>query len=197
MENATERLGVSPTHVTDYLALVGDTSDNVPGVKGIGEKTAQELVNSFGSVENILAHADEVTKKRPREALLAQGDLALLSKELVTIRADLPISLDLEALRVADPDYETLRTLFVELEFHTLARDVAATPPPAVEVPSRTTRYATIDTIEALEAAIARARQASHVAIDTETAIEPGAPQRIDPLRSTLIGISLAVGAAE
>src|SRR4029078_2204817 len=92
VENGSERLGVPPALVTDYLALVGDSSDNVPGVKGIGDKTAQELVSSYGSVENILAHAAELTKKRPREALLEQGDLALLSKELVTIREDLPLT---------------------------------------------------------------------------------------------------------
>jgi DNA polymerase-1 len=104
VENGSERLGVPPALVTDYLALVGDTSDNIPGVTGIGEKTAQDLVNSFGSVENILAHAPELTKKRPREALLTQRDLALLSKELVTIREDLPVTLDLDALRMNPPD---------------------------------------------------------------------------------------------
>ena len=70
VENASERLGVPPEHVTDYLALVGDTSDNVPGVKGIGDKTAQELVRTYGGLEAILAHAAEIPKKRPREALL-------------------------------------------------------------------------------------------------------------------------------
>src|SRR3954470_16958666 len=75
VENGSERLGVPPALVTDYLALLGDASDNVPGVKGIGEKTAQELVNSYGTLENILAHASEITKKRPREALLAQTDM--------------------------------------------------------------------------------------------------------------------------
>src|SRR5512132_1688897 len=72
VENGSERLGVPPALVTDFLALVGDSSDNVPGVKGIGEKTAQEVVNSFGRLDNILQHAGELTKKRPREALLAQ-----------------------------------------------------------------------------------------------------------------------------
>jgi DNA polymerase-1 len=67
LENASERLGVPPALVTDYLALVGDTSDNVPGVRGIGDKTATELVNAFGDLENILAHVAEITKKRPRE----------------------------------------------------------------------------------------------------------------------------------
>ena len=91
VENGSERLGVPPAHVTDYLAMVGDSSDNVPGVKGIGEKTAQELVASFGTIENILAHAHELTKPRPREALEMYREEALLSKELVTIRVDLDL----------------------------------------------------------------------------------------------------------
>ncbi len=124
VENGSERLGVPPERVTDFLALVGDSSDNVPGVKGIGEKTAQELVKAYASIDDILAHAAELTKKRPREALLEHGGLALLSKELVTIREDLPITLDLDALRLGTPDYSRLRSLYVELEFHTLARNL-------------------------------------------------------------------------
>src|SRR4029077_7331923 len=124
VENGSERLGVPPERVTDFLALVGDSSDNVPGVKGIGEKTAQELVKSYASIDDILAHRAELTKKRPREALLEHGGLALLSKELVTIREDLPITLDLDALRLGTPDYSRLRSLYVELEFHTLARNL-------------------------------------------------------------------------
>src|SRR5438270_4355555 len=85
VENGSERLGVPPALVTDYLALVGDSSDNVPGVKGIGDKGACELVAQYGDIEAILAAAPTLTKKRPREALLAQADLARLSKELVTI----------------------------------------------------------------------------------------------------------------
>ncbi len=140
VENGSERLGVPPERVTDFLALVGDSSDNVPGVKGIGEKTAQELVSAYGSLDDILAHAAELTKKRPREALLEHGGLALLSKELVTIRVDLPIALDLDALRLATPDYSRLRSLYVELEFHTLARNLPVgedVPAPEEEVPAR------------------------------------------------------------
>src|SRR3954454_20560276 len=126
VENGSERLGVPPTHVTDYLAMVGDSSDNVPGVKGIGEKTAQELVASFGTIENILAHAHELTKKRPREALEMYREEALLSKELVTIREDLPMELDLDALRLQQPDYDRLRSIYVELEFNNLAKALPA-----------------------------------------------------------------------
>src|SRR5687767_15954921 len=116
VENGTERLGVEPRHVTDYLALVGDTSDNVPGVKGIGDKTARDLVNEFGDLEAILGAAPTLTKKRPREALLEQMEMARLSKELVTIREDLPLALQLDQMRVREPDTPRLRQLFVELE---------------------------------------------------------------------------------
>src|SRR6478609_1436507 len=125
VENAEERLGVAPEFVTDYLALVGDSSDNIPGVRGIGDKTASELVRQFGHLESILEHAPEITKKRPREALLEHAENARLSKELVTIRDDLPVSLDLDALRIKAPDQERLRDLFIELEFHSLAKDAA------------------------------------------------------------------------
>jgi DNA polymerase I len=204
VENGAERLGVPPSLVTDYLALVGDSSDNVPGVKGIGEKTAQELVATYGTVENILAHAAELTKKRPREALLEQGDLALLSKELVTIRDDLPVTLDLDAMRLAAPDYSRLRTLYVELEFHTLAKNlpsadsadslgaVVAERPAAPAV-----RYTTVDTIPALEKFVARARRAPDIAIDTETVVDVDAPQPLDPLRARLVGLAVSVAAGE
>jgi DNA polymerase-1 len=215
VENGSERLGVPPALVTDYLALVGDTSDNVPGVRGIGDKTAQELVNSFGAVENILAHATEITKKRPREALLAQGDLALLSKELVTIRDDLPVTLDLDAMRLSKPDYARLRSLYVELEFHTLAKTVADMETATTDASSalasadahdaavpaasaqRATSYVTIDTLPAMQRAVDRARRAPHIAVDTETVIDPTAPQEVDPLRSTLVGVTIAVAPGE
>jgi DNA polymerase-1 len=209
VQNGTERLGVEPRHVTDYLALVGDSSDNVPGVKGIGDKTARDLVHEFGDLEAILDAAPGLTKKRPREALLEQGDLARLSKELVTIREDLPLTLQLEEMRVREPDVARLRQLFVELEFHTLARSLgdaaatiaAATPLGAPEATAEATRpsthYVTVDTIPALERMIARARRAPYIVFDTETVIEPDSPQKVDPLRSILVGISIAVGPGE
>ena len=201
VENGSERLGVPPALVTDYLALVGDSSDNVPGVKGIGDKTAQELVSSYGSVENILAHAAELTKKRPREALLEQGDLALLSKELVTIREDLPVALDLDAMRLSPPDYSRLRTLYVELEFHTLAKNLPTAAAASAVMPEKTTtppaNYTTVDTLPALEKFIARARRAPDIAIDTETVVDLDAPQPLDPLRARLVGLAVAVAAGE
>ena len=202
--NANERLGVPPERVTDYLALVGDSSDNIPGVKGIGDKTAVELVNRFGPIESILEHAAEVEKKRPREALLAQSEAARLSKSLVTIRSDVPISLDLESLRVREPDKHRLRELYVELEFHTLARQievpadaVAATPAAAASQPTVASAYRTVATLAELRDVIARARRADHIALGVQTVVEPGVTNPNDPLRAVIVGISVAVAPGE
>ncbi len=205
VENGSERLGVPPDRVTDYLAMVGDSSDNIPGVKGVGEKTARDLVAEYGDLEAILAAAPTLTKKRPREALIEHMEMARLSKELVTIKEDLPLSLTLDDMRVRDADNVRLRQLFVELEFHTLARTlgdiVAVTAVPAPGAPqtaSESTRptanYSTIDTIEALEQMIVQARSAPYIALRAETVSEPDNPQPTDALRSHLVGISVAVG---
>jgi DNA polymerase-1 len=124
VENASDRLGVPPERVIDYLALVGDSSDNVPGVKGIGEKGAIELITQFGPLENILAHVDEITKKRPREALQQYEADARLSKQLVTIHCDVPVALNPEQLQVNAPNADALRALYLELEFSSLLKDV-------------------------------------------------------------------------
>ena len=207
VENGSERLGVPPAHVTDYLALVGDTSDNVPGVKGIGDKTAQELVASFGTLENILAHAHELTKKRPREALEMYREEALLSKELVTIREDLVIDLDLPSLRIQPADNDRLRALYVELEFNSLAKMLPAATavsavvpvdPSAVVAEQRATvNYRTIDSIADVAPMVARARASEYIAIDTEVVLDLAAPDVIDPLRSRLVGLTIATSPGE
>jgi DNA polymerase-1 len=194
MENASERLGVSPERVVDYLALVGDSSDNVPGVPGIGDKTARDLVMEFGPLESIIAAADTITKKRPREALQEHHARAVLSKELVTIRCDLPIELDPKKLTVRQPDTTRLRQIYVELEFTTLVKDVAPAPSP---LGSADKSYTVIDSVEALPQLIARARDANYIAIDTETIADAEAPTRSDPLRSRIVSMAIALGEGE
>jgi DNA polymerase-1 len=196
VENAEERLGVAPEFVTDYLALVGDSSDNIPGVRGIGDKTASELVKQYGHLDSILAHAGEITKKRPREALLEHADNARLSKELVTIRDDLPVPFDLESLRIKEPDHHRLRDLFIELEFHSLAKD-SAVQAPVEQKPQQSVNYVTVDTLEKMEHAIRRAREAEVISVATETLIHPESPQLVDPLRSSLVSIAIAVAEGE
>src|SRR5438093_286150 len=198
VENGSDRLGVPPALVTDFLALVGDSSDNIPGVRGIGEKTAQELVSTFGALENILAHAPEIPKKRPREALLEHADLARLSKRLVTIRDDIDVPPEPERLRVSDPDSERLRTLFVELEFHTLAKDIPAAPTPAAEEVQRPLlRYTTVDSVAMLQKVVARTGKAPYVSIDTQALVDADSPTDLDPLRATLVALTVGVEPGE
>ncbi len=118
--NADERLGVSPAQVVDFLALVGDSSDNIPGVRGIGEKGAAKLLAEFGDLDTLLARAADVSQKRSREALLAHAAEARLSRELVTIQRDVPVELELEAFAVAEPDRDALIEVLSRLEFHSL-----------------------------------------------------------------------------
>ncbi len=216
-ENAAERLGVIPERVTDYLALLGDTSDNVPGVKGIGDKSAIALIEKWGPLENILAHIDEVEPTRARNALKEYKDNGILSKELVTIREDLPMTLDLEALKVSTPDWNRLRDLFVELEFRGNAQeaaahasgtplppkpakgakesaaDVASEPEPPTAAPDAIPRrYTVVDTVGEVVALCARARKAPFLSFDTETVLDEGAPPIITPLRANLVSLSLA-----
>ncbi len=200
VENASERLGVPPERVTDYLALVGDSSDNIPGVRGIGDKTACELVRQYGDLESILAHAMEIPKKRPREALLEFAENARLSKELVTIRADLAVDIGLDAMRIQSPDTDRLRELFVELEFHTLAKAVGTPPASAVRqavAVKQDVSYRTVDTIAELERVVALARKAGTIAIDTETLLDPDNPQKSDPLRAKLVSLAIAIAPGE
>ena len=122
----TEDFGLPPEKVVDVLALMGDAVDNVPGVPGIGDKGAKALIQEYGSLESLLDRAGDISRKSYRESLLANRELALLSKELVTIHTDLPLALDPQALRMEDPDDDALRALFGELEFFSLLEELKA-----------------------------------------------------------------------
>ncbi len=194
--NANERLGVVPARVVDYLSLVGDSSDNVPGVPGIGDKTARELVNEYGDLEAILRAAPNIKGKRPREALLANPERARLSKTLVTIREDVPVTLDAAALRTRDSDIAALRPMLVELEFTTLLRDLERTAPRATAERS-TIRTRVVDKPEDVPALVDEARRAGHFALRTVTIPEPSTAPRTDSLRARLVGLALSLKAGE
>jgi DNA polymerase-1 len=124
----TETLGVPPERVVDVMALRGDSVDNIPGAPGIGDKGSVDLILEFGSVEVVLDRAAEVKRKTYRESLEQNRDAVLLSKELVTIDSRVPIELDLTALETQLPDLEACRSLFTELEFTSMLRDLAPSP---------------------------------------------------------------------
>ena len=196
LENATERLGVAPDRVTDLLALVGDSSDNVPGVHGIGDKTAQELIATFGGLEDILAQASTLTKKRPREALLANVDTARLSKRLVTIRDNVPVELDLESVRLREPNIDALRHIFHELEFATLAKGIEGSATVS-KIAQQEAKYQIVDTPNALSDLLRRVRAAGALSLAVETAPSLRTATSADALKSRVIGIAIAVAAGE
>jgi DNA polymerase-1 len=187
LANAAERLGVPPAQTVDFLALVGDSADNIPGVRGVGQKTAQKLLAQYGSLEGVLAHAGEVPAKKVREALLADADRARLSQDLVTIRRNVPVAFDSGALAAREPDWPRVLDFFTELEFRGLVQQVSArvSSQPVAERADST--YAVADTVEAVADAVGRAREAGAVALDCETT-------SIEPMRAELVGLSLAVG---
>ncbi len=119
-----EKLGVKPSLVIDYLALCGDTSDNIPGVSGIGEKTARELVSSLGTIDEIYNNLEGVRKVSIREKLVENKDFAFMSKQLATIRLDVPIDNGIDCLKMKEQDLKALRRIFRELEFYSLYKEI-------------------------------------------------------------------------
>jgi DNA polymerase-1 len=127
-----ERWGVPPARIPDVLALMGDSIDNIPGVPGVGEVTAQKLMREFGSLEALYANLAVVTGPKLRETLARHRDQAFLSRQLAMLEGALPVEFELERFRVREPDWERLRALWTELEFSTLLRQIparAVTPP--------------------------------------------------------------------
>lgn len=121
-----EILGVAPEQVVDYMALFGDSIDNIPGAKGIGEKGAAELIQKYGNVENALDHAAEVPNKRYREALQQQREQVLLSKQLARIATDVPVTLELDKMLRREPDVAALTSLYRELGFNSMLKELGA-----------------------------------------------------------------------
>jgi DNA polymerase-1 len=126
-EKVKEKYGIRPEQIRDFLGLVGDSSDNIPGIKGIGPKTASKLLEEFDSLEALLEHPEAVKSKTQQENLRQGKEIALQSKELATVRTDVQIELNLDELQRSSPDYQKLRSYFHDLEFYSLIRDVIPT----------------------------------------------------------------------
>lgn len=174
------KLGVEPTQAVDFQALVGDASDNVPGVAGVGPKTAANLLREHGDLEGVLAAAPGMKKGKLRENLISLADQARLSRELVRLREDAPVAFAPEAFTVEPPDPAVLTPVLAQLEFSKLLKEFAA-PSPAPQAD-----YQLVTDAAGLEPWLAAARAAGRLSIDTETT-------STDPMRAELVGISLAV----
>jgi DNA polymerase-1 len=184
-EGVLEKFGVPAERMVDYLALVGDKIDNIPGVPGIGPKTASRLLQEHASVDALIAVVDRVPG-RTGEALQAHLDQLRLSRELARIRRDLPLQLAVADLRRRDQDIESLRDCFRRLEFKTW---LAELPPPAAEE-GGLLRHDTVLDQPALEHWLQRLSEAPWFALDTETT-------SLDYMQAELVGVSFAVVAGE
>jgi len=195
-EDVRERYGVWPQQMTDLKGLKGDASDNIPGVPGVGDKTAVKLIEQYGSLEGVLEHVEDVEPERLREALRSHREQAQRSKELATIDAEAPVTLDMEACRVDRYDRGKVLDLFRELEFRSLIPRLPEAGPAAAEEarPASSVReaaagvdYRLVQTEEELEALARRIEAQRSFTFDTETT-------DIDAMRARLVGIAIALG---
>ncbi|MDT8322558.1 MAG: DNA polymerase I [Bacteroidota bacterium] len=193
IDGVREKFGVTPAQVIDVLGLMGDQSDNIPGVRGIGEKTAIPLVQQFGSIPAIYEHLDDVSKKGVRGKLEEQRELAMLSRELVTIDTDAPVNVDPMDLRFTGKDTARLRELFTELELKRFIdrldeeTDSGEGGNAGVrDIESVEHAYDTVTDAESLRMMVEEIAGYGEFCFDTETS-------GTNPLRSDLVGLSFAV----
>ncbi len=173
-----DKYGVPPESIPDLLGLMGDSVDDIPGVKGIGAKGAQMILQEYGTIETAIEHAAEITKMKYGEKLAANADMARLSKELATVRTDLPLELDLETFRLQEPDRRLARELFAELEFRSILEEFIDSGIEDVE-------YHTLKNADDLAAALDAARDAGRLSFDLETTHE-------QPVRADIVGVALS-----
>lgn len=198
-EKVVEKFGVPPEKVIDVLAIVGDPVDNIPGIKGIGDKTAIPLVQQFGSLEGIYAKIDEIPKESIKEKFIEHKDEAFLSKRLVTIDVNAPINFSIEELEYQKPDINALDYLFRSLDFKTLrqrwlekysSEDIVTMSVDTPDLQFKTIdniqkKYVLVNSTNLFEELLRRFRSASFVALDTETS-------SLDKKNCELVGLSFA-----
>lgn len=196
-ESIEKKYGIKPQQIIDLFALTGDSSDNIPGVPGIGEKTALPLIQKFGTLETLYERLAEVEPKKVREKLEQHKELAFLSKQLVTIATQAPISIDVHSLKAQEKNKEELLKLFEELEFRTFITKLQTESPhtdekslpattPARTITSDIHSYTLVDTEEAFGELCKRLSHAGSFVFDTETT-------STNPLEAELVGISFCM----
>ncbi len=197
-EDVQKKFGVDSSKVIDVQALAGDSSDNVPGVPGIGVKTAAELINKYGTLEKLLKSAKEIKQNKRRETLIANEDKALISKKLVTLKNDAPINRDLDEFELKEINKDKLYKFLREMEFNRLlssAISIYGEPDFINEISNKSTNnkqvsidkknYHLITDLKNIDEWIREAEEIGEVAVDTET-------NSLDPHQAELVGISLS-----
>lgn len=185
-EQVVEKFGVPPELIIDYLSLTGDSSDNVPGVPGIGPKSAADLLNQFGSLDNLLAHIDQVAGKKKQEVLTAHKEDALLSRKLVTLHLDVLFPMEESFFHIQPPEIGPLKEFYQKMRFNSLMRELDS------HAPAKATeeKYHLVDEEHALEQLIRHLEKEKELCIDTETT-------SIDPMQAELVGVGLGINPEE
>jgi DNA polymerase-1 len=191
-----EKFGLGPDHVVDIQALAGDSSDNVPGVPGIGVKTAAQLIDEYGDLDTLLERAGEIKQPKRRENLIEYAELARVSRELVRLRDDVPVEAPLDSFGVRQPDHDTaiaflaeqgFKSVIARLEAAHIAAGGAPSPSSAPAAPPPgNSEYELVRDEKSLAAWIAEATAAGAVAVDTETT-------SLDAMRAELVGVSMCI----
>ena len=176
--------GVEPSMMIDVMGLSGDTADNIPGVPGIGPKTALSLIKTFGSMKNLYEKVDTITKKKQHENLVKYREQAFLSRELVTINTSVPLEFNSQKFEFKEPDNAKLSKLFKDLEF----RQLQQTFPVKADLSKKD--YRLVHSIEELSDLVSRLKTAQVFAIDTETTSK-------NPMKANLVGLSFSMKADE
>ncbi len=198
-DQVVEKFGVGPERVIDIQSLAGDSVDNIPGAPGIGVKTAATLITEYGDLDTLLARAEEIKQPKRRQTLIDNADQIRLSRDLVTLKVDVPVEVPMEDLAVADPDPKVLLEFLERMEFRTITRrvrdafDLEGTLEEATEdeqVQIDRSAYVCIRDFATLEDWIARATAQGFVAVDTET-------DALDAHEAGLVGVSLALAPGE
>ncbi|MBL7047219.1 MAG: DNA polymerase I, partial [Candidatus Marinimicrobia bacterium] len=189
-EKVIEKWGVTPEQIIDLLGLMGDSSDNVPGVAGVGKKTAVKLIEEYGSIEEALNHAEEVKNKRVREGLINGREVAILSKELVTILTDLPLSKSVDELERTDFNFDDLEDIFRDLEFFRLEKQLNDFRIDKVMSKIQEKNYMCVDTVEKFKLILESLKSAKLISMDIETTSK-------DPMRAEIVGLSFSIGVNE
>ena len=185
VQGVREKFGVPPALIVDYLALIGDTSDNIPGVPKVGRKTAVKWLQEHGSLDAIIAHAGAI-KGKVGESLREHQDRIPLSRELATIRCDVTLDVGVEDLEIGEPDRDRLRALYSELEFKGWLADLLGDQRAAPSTTSEQARYETVLEMDHFERWLQRLHDAPLFSFDTETT-------SLDYMRAQIVGVSFAL----
>ena len=185
IEGVEEKFGVPPDQVIEVMGLMGDSSDHIPGVKGVGPKTATELIRKFGSIEELYERIDDVDKQKLREKLVQDKEMALLSRQLVTINTSMELEFNLEDLKLKPSNNTELKKLFSEFEFSSLLGELEDNSDPVVSSPAIASKYETLLTKADFERWLKQLKKSKIFALDLETT-------SLHPVRARMVGISFS-----